>query len=88
MRVSHPNLLIALLTHELRVVVFFSLMQSLALFLGNKLQSAKKRKDHCELASDCSFAKMRSFFCVCQTIDFLELPATPIIDVIIISRLV
>ncbi len=56
MRASHPYLLCALLIHEFRVVVFSSL-QSLSLFLGNKLLSEKKRKDHCEMATDFSFAK-------------------------------
>ncbi len=53
---------------------------SLALFFGSKLLSAKKFKNHCELATDCSFAKisrrkMRLFFLRLQsfqTIGFLE----------------
>ncbi len=70
MRVSHPNLLCALLVHELRVVVFSIAAVTLFVFLGNKLLSAKKRKDHCEMATDCSSAKilppkMRLFFCLC-----------------------
>ncbi len=53
MRASHLNLLCALL---IRVVAFL-LLQSLSLIFGNKMISAKKRKDHCEMATDCSFAK-------------------------------
>ncbi len=56
MRVSHPNLLCVLLHHKLRVAVFLT-MQSLSLLLVNKLPSAEKRKDHCEMATDCSSAK-------------------------------
>ncbi len=35
----------------------FLSLQSLSLFFGNRLLSAKKRKDHCERATGCSFAK-------------------------------
>ncbi len=58
----------------------FLSLQSLSLFFGNKLLSAKKRKDHCEMATDCSFAKNLSpknaiaflRWLSCQTIGFLE----------------
>ncbi len=55
-RACHPYLLRALLILELRGAVLLSL-QSFSLFFGNKLLSAKKRKEHCEMATDCSFAK-------------------------------
>ncbi len=55
-RASHPNLLCAFLIHELRVVVFLSL-QSLSLFFWKQIANCKKRKDHCEMATDCSFSK-------------------------------
>ncbi len=56
-RVSHPNLLCALLIHGLPVAVFLSL-QSLSLFFWIQTAKCKKRKDHCEVSTDCSFAKV------------------------------
>ncbi len=71
MRVSHPNLLSALFIHELRVVVFFIAAVALVAFGKQKAKFRKKRKDHCEMAADCSFAKKSpaknaiDFFCLC-----------------------
>ncbi len=63
---SHPNLLCALLIHELREVVFFIAAVAFTVF-GKHTTKCKKRKDHCEMATDCSLAKnlppkMRLFF--------------------------
>ncbi len=51
----------------------FLSLQSLSLFMGYKLLSAKKRRDHCEMATDCSFAKNLFLRLLsCQTIGLLE----------------
>ncbi len=65
MQVSHPNLLCAILIHELRVVIFYRYSR-FTVFV-KQTAKCKKRKDHCEMATDCSFAKnlppkMRLFF--------------------------
>ncbi len=53
---SHPNLLCALLIHELRVVVFFIAAVVFTVF-GKQTAKCKRRKDHCEMATGCCFAK-------------------------------
>ncbi len=87
---SHPNLLCALLIHELRVVVFASL-QSLSLFLGNKLLSAKNVKTTVKWLQIVALQKVSRRKCdcflpllSCQTIGFLEFIAnlTPIIIIV------
>ncbi len=87
MQVSHPNLLCALLIHELRVVIFIATVTSL--FLGNKLLSAKNVRTIVKWLQIVALQKklplkMRLFFLLFlswQTIYFLEFLTnfTPII---------
>ncbi len=54
-RHSHPNRLRAILIHELLVVIFYRYNRFTV--FGKQTAKCKKRKDHCEMATDCSFAK-------------------------------
>ncbi len=74
-RVSHPNLLCAILIHELCVVVFIAAVAFIV--FEKQTDKYKKSKDRCEVAAYCTFAKNLS----CQTIGFLEFLAnlTPVI---------
>ncbi len=70
--VSHPNLLCALLIHELRVVVFASL-QSLSLLLGNKLLSAKNVRITVKWLQIVALQKVSRRKCDCFFV-FVKLP--------------
>ncbi len=60
MRVSHPNLLCAILIYELRVVIFYR--YSRFTVFGKQTAKRKKRKDHSEIAKDCRFSKKAIVF--------------------------
>ncbi len=80
MQVSHPNLLCAILIHELRVVIFYRYIHFTV--FGNKLLSAKNLRTTVKWLQIVALQKISRRKCDCwQTIYFLEFLTnlTPII---------